>query len=267
MKSIKFLEDNGVNIKRSLELFGDSVTYNETIGEFLVGIHDKINKLIKFMQNRDMANYAIMAHSMKSDANNFGFEKLANMALEHETHSKAGDMYYINEHINDLIKETNNAIILIQEYMSGSDKEKDKAEEVVPTSSDIYDKKTILVVDDSNIIRNFTKKIFEEKYNVGVAKNGEEAINIIEKNKKTNYIVAILLDLNMPKVDGFAVLEYMKQHDLFDKMPVSIISGDSSKETIDKAYKYPIVDMLEKPFSESTVRSVVEKTLWYKDMN
>ena len=113
MKSIKFLEDNGVNIKRSLELFGDSVTYNETIGEFLVGIHDKINKLIKFMQNRDMANYAIMAHSMKSDANNFGFEKLANMALEHETHSKAGDMYYINEHINDLIRETNNAIILI----------------------------------------------------------------------------------------------------------------------------------------------------------
>ena len=96
MKSIKFLEDNGVNIKKSLELFGDSVTYNETIGEFLVGIHDKINKLIKFMQNRDMANYAIMAHSMKSDANNFGFEKLANMALEHETHSKAGDMYYIN---------------------------------------------------------------------------------------------------------------------------------------------------------------------------
>ena len=72
MKSIKFLEDNGVNIKRSLELFGDSVTCNETIGEFLVGIHDKINKLIKFMQNRDMANYAIMAHSMKSDANNFG---------------------------------------------------------------------------------------------------------------------------------------------------------------------------------------------------
>ena len=47
MKSIKFLEDNGVNIKRSLELFGDSVTYNETIGEFLVGIHDKINRLIK----------------------------------------------------------------------------------------------------------------------------------------------------------------------------------------------------------------------------
>ena len=183
MKSIKFLEDNGVNIKRSLELFGDSVTYNETIGEFLVGIHDKINKLIKFMQNRDMANYAIMAHSMKSDANNFGFEKLANMALEHETHSKAGDMYYINEHINDWIKETNNAIILIQEYMSRRDKEKDKAEEVVPTSSDIYDKKTILVVDDSNIVRNFTKRIFEATYNVGIATNGQEALDIIEANK------------------------------------------------------------------------------------
>ena len=266
MKSIKFLEDNRVNIKRSLELFGDSVTYNETIGEFLVGIHDKINKLIKFMQNRDMANYAIMAHSMKSDANNFGFEKLANMALEHETHSKAGDMYYINEHINDLIKETNNAIILIQEYMSGSDKEKDKAEEVVPTSSDIYDKKTILVVDDSNIVRNFVKRIFSDTYNVGTAKDGEEAIRIIKANQGNDFIETILLDLNMPKVDGFAVLEFMRDNNLFTHMPVSIISGDSTKETIDRAFTYQIVDMVSKPFNEQSIKMVIEKTLIYKDM-
>ena len=124
-----------------------------------------------------------------------------------------------------------------------------------------------MVVDDSNIIRNFTKKIFEEKYNVGTAKNGQEAIDIIEKNKRNKFIVAVLLDLNMPKVDGFAVLEYMQKNDLFDSIPVSIISGDSTKATIDRAYQYPIVDMLEKPFSEKSIRSVVEKTLLYREMN
>ena len=78
--------------------------------------------------------------------------------------------------------------------------------------------------------------------------------------------MTILLDLNMPKVDGFAVLDYMKENKLLKKMPVSIISGDSSKETIDRAFKYEIVDMLEKPFNDQSVKMIIEKTLIYKDM-
>ena len=113
---------------------------------------------------------------------------------------------------------------------------------------------------------NFAKKIFEGQYDVGTAKNGQEAIDIIEANKDNENIVAILLDLNMPKVDGFEVLKYMEDNDLFEKTPVSIITGDSSKETIDKAYKYPIIDMLGKPFTENDVKRIVEKTLSYKDL-
>ena len=71
----------------------------------------------------------------------------------------------------------------------------------------------------------------------------------------------------MPKVDGCAVLEYMNGEGLFGKIPVSIISGDSSKETIDKAFAYQIVDMLGKPFNENSVRRVIEKTISFKDMN
>ena len=130
-----------------------------------------------------------------------------------------------------------------------------------------YTKKTILVVDDSNIIRNFVKRIFSDKYNVGTAKDGEEAIQIIKANQDNDFIETILLDLNMPKVDGFAVLEFMRQNQLLKKMPVPIISGDSTKETIDKAFTYDIVDMLSKPFNDQSVRMVIEKTLIYKEMN
>ena len=96
-----------------------------------------------------------------------------------------------------------------------------------PTKTFVYSKKTILVVDDSNIIRNFVKRIFSDKYNVGTAKDGEEAIQIIKANQNNDFIEAILLDLNMPKVDGFAVLDYMMEKGLLLKIPVSIISGDS----------------------------------------
>ena len=265
MKDIHFLEKNGVDVQKSLELFGDSQTYNDTIGEFLVGIHTKINELIKFMEANDLANYAVYVHSMKSDARNFGFTSLADMAYLHEQKSKAGDLYFITTHINELIGETNKAITLIQEYMNGdSVEEATEGEEVKEKSSeDEYHSKTILVVDDSNIIRNFVKRIFSDTYNVGTAKDGEEAIRIIQANMNNDFIYSILLDLNMPNVDGFAVLEFMRQNDLFKKMPVSIISGDSSKETIDRAFTYNIVDMLSKPFNEQNIKTVVEKTLIY----
>ena len=101
MKSIDFLKEKGVSIEDSLNLFGDVETYNATIGEFLVGIHQKIKSLIIFLENRDMNNYAIYAHSMKSDAYNFGFKKLGDLAYDHEMKGKALDVYYISEHINE----------------------------------------------------------------------------------------------------------------------------------------------------------------------
>ena len=265
MKSISFLESKGIDIPKSLELFGDEATYNDSVGEFLVGIHKKITELIKFMEAKDLQNYAITVHSMKSDAKYFGFTKLADLAYQHELKSKEGDLYYITTHINDLIGETNNSIILLQEYMNGDDSTDSSSTTEVP-AGEVYDKKTILVVDDSNIIRNFVKRIFSEKYNVGTATDGEEAINIIKANMNNDFIETILLDLNMPKVDGFAVLDFMKENNLFEKIPVSIISGDSSKETIDKAFTYKIIDMLSKPFNERSVKAVIDKTLAYKDL-
>ena len=261
MKDISYLEKNGVDVKKSLELLGDKKKYDANLGTFLVGIHSNINNMIELMQHKDLANYAVYAHSMKTDARYFGINDLGKKAEEHELKAKDGDIYYISKNINDLISETNKTIVLVQEYMNDSD----VAENVKPSNSDVYDKKTILVADDSNIIRNFVKRIFEDKYNVGVAKNGEEAIRIIETNKNNDYIEAVLLDLNMPIVDGFAVLEYMRKNELLGRMPVSIISGDSSKETIDRAFTYQIVDMINKPFNEKSIKSVIEKTLIYKE--
>jgi CheY-like chemotaxis protein len=216
------------------------------------------------MQKKDMTKYSTLAHTMSTDSRYFGFTKLADLATIHEEKSKDNDYSYVSTHINDLIAETNNAIIMIQEYMNGTETDSNKKE---IDAANIYNSKTILVVDDSNIIRNFVKKIFSDQYNVGTAKDGEEAINIIEANKDNDNIEAILLDLNMPKVDGFAVLEFMRENDLLNKTPVSIISGDSSKETIDRAFTYNIVDMLEKPFNNQSIKTIIEKTVVFKKNN
>ena len=263
MKSIQYLKDKGVDIDTSLSIFGNEEVYNERLGEFLVGVHNKIKQLITFMQKQDLNNYLNYVSSMADDANIYGFKQLAAVATEHKEKASRGDLFYISEHINNLIEECNSVIIMIQEYMNGVDTQ-DIPKATEESSENVFTSDTILVVDDSNIIRNFVKKIFSERYFVGTAKDGEEAIKILDANKDNQFIKAILLDLNMPKIDGFGVLEYMRQNNYLDKIPVSIISGDSTKPTIDRAFTYDIVDMVSKPFNSSSIEAVVEKTLLFK---
>lgn len=117
--------------------------------------------------------------------------------------------------------------------------------------------KAIIVADDSMIVRNIIEKAISDEYVVLKATNGREAINYIID--KTYDIQGVLLDLNMPDSDGFVVLNYFKNNNLFKRYPVSIISGDDSKETIEKAFTYDIVDMLNKPFSGENIKSIVRK--------
>lgn len=129
-------------------------------------------------------------------------------------------------------------------------------------------KPAILIVDDSSIMRNSLKRIFANDYEIVMAKNGSEAIELITKNilnRTTSQdnvnIVGILLDLIMPGVDGFAVLDFLKNFNLLNKIPVAIISGDETKETRRKVYEYDIVDMLEKPFNTDNIRRRISKII------
>ena len=248
MKDVNLLINNGVDVNASLELFGDIDTYNETLEDFLNTVDEKIGNMTKYKEESDMKNYAILVHSLKSDARYLGFTKLAELSYNHEMQSKANNDIYVYDNYDELINETNRIIDLVGEYLG---------KEKLTRENDVNEKhldKKILVVDDSDIIRNLLKKMFNDEYEIITADDGQEALDIISKN---NDLFGVLLDLNMPNVNGFAVLDYFKQNSLFSKIPVAIITGDDSKETIEKAFTYTIVDVLSKPFNEMNVRRVI----------
>ena len=249
MKDVNILKNNGVNVEKSLELFGDMQTYDETLETFLTEANDKINNIKKYKEIADMANYAILVHSLKSDAKYFGFDKLAELSYNHELESKANHIYYIYDHFDELMDEIDRILNIVRQYLG---KEVIKKEEI-----NVVKDKTILVVDDSEVISTFIKKLFNNEYNVILAKDGMEAINNLDNES----IVGMLLDLNMPNVNGFVVLEYMSKNNLFDKIPVSIITGVGNDDIVKKTFEYPIVDVLRKPFNERDIRKVVEKTI------
>ena len=262
MKDVSLLTSNGVNVEKSLELFGDMETYNDTLHDFLNEVEGKLAKIKTYKETADMANYAILVHSLKSDSKYFGFEKLAELAYNHEMESKANNMYYVTDHFDELMTEANRIVALVKQYM-GITSGASTATTVKPL---VIKDKTILVVDDSNVVRNFVYKIFSNEYDVLIANDGKEALDIIRANVDDK-IVGMLLDLNMPNVDGFQVLDYFKQANLFSRIPVAIITGEGTQNNIQKAYQYPIVDMLQKPFNEVNVKNIVDKLIMIRNMN
>ena len=126
----------------------------------------------------------------------------------------------------------------------------------------IINEKAILVVDDSNITRNLIDHVYKDKYKVLMASDGKGAMDIVDVMKDS--IVAILLDLNMPDVDGFTVLDYFMEKKILDEIPVCIITGEEAPEIIGKVKTYPVSAILLKPFSADQISTVVTKAIELK---
>lgn len=246
----KILIDNGVDLEKSLELFGDIATYNDNLDEFLDGVEKLTANLTKYKNEADMNNYAILVHSLKSDAKYYGFVKLAELSLNHELNAKDNNIEYIRNNFESLMSEIKRVEKLVRDYL-GINYEKNEIISDTSKSNEI----SILVVDDSNIISNFVTKIFSNDYNVIVSKDGKEAIDQLSDNKN---ILAMLLDINMPNVNGYEVLKFMKTNDLFRNINVAIISGTDSKEILSSVTDYPIKAILEKPFNEENIKRIVD---------
>lgn len=120
-------------------------------------------------------------------------------------------------------------------------------------------KKKILVVDDKGMNRYMLGGIFKEQYMIVEAAGGEEAIRIIEEQYQE--FAVILLDIIMPGVDGFGVLEYLKEHDMLDIVPIVIVTDDSSEETSVRAFEYRVADMVIKPFEPRIIKRRVQNII------
>lgn len=118
-------------------------------------------------------------------------------------------------------------------------------------------KSEILVVDDMELNRELLKNILQGEYIIHTAEDGYEAINILENNDN---ISVMLLDLMMPKMDGYAVLDYMNTNKLRD-IPVIIISSDSGSQTEKKCFEYGVVDFISKPFNGAIVLKRIENVV------
>lgn len=123
-------------------------------------------------------------------------------------------------------------------------------------------KTSIMIVDDDKMTCSLIAKIFSKDYDIIIANNGKEAIDVLNNVKQNEInLSCIFLDLIMPELDGFSVLDFLSDNNYLTKLPVIIISGNYDKETRSKAYSYGIADMLEKPFNAQVIRHRIENLI------
>lgn len=113
----------------------------------------------------------------------------------------------------------------------------------------------ILIIDDVDFNRDMLRIILEEDYTIVEADNGRAALDIIAQSK--DGFAAILLDLLMPEMDGFEVLKELSARGITEKIPVLIISGETSVETEKKCFEMGIADFIGKPFNNMLVKKRV----------
>lgn len=113
------------------------------------------------------------------------------------------------------------------------------------------DRPQILIVDDAPVNRELLADILGDRYRILQASEGEECINMLRRYE--NDIALVLIDMIMPKKDGFEVLVYMNRNHWIEDIPVIMISTDNSDDNVSRAYSLGVSDYISSPFDAKVV--------------
>ena len=115
----------------------------------------------------------------------------------------------------------------------------------------------ILIADDSKMNQQILPEILGGRYECLYADDGMQALELLH----SEFDIDLLLDINMPRLDGFGVLEVMKQRNWLQEIPVIITSSEDDESFIQKAYELGVTDYIRRPFNLTVTQRRVSNAL------
>ena len=115
----------------------------------------------------------------------------------------------------------------------------------------------ILIADDSKMNQQILSEILGDRYEYLYADDGMQALELLH----SEFDIDLLLDINMPRLDGFGVLEAMKQRNWLQEIPVIITSSEDDESFIQKAYELGVTDYIRRPFNLTVTQRRVSSAL------
>lgn len=254
--SLSKLEDNNSRIILNYRMLdnkiGGYLNYTNTISLYNEDNKKIIVVLVSQASNNTISTNNLQSKSKIEDKMNKLVDAVSMSMLKiHNVVNMDNNLRTKDEYINSIL------VGLTTDYPILNKSFNDNAKEIYTSG-----KTSIMIVDDDKLTCNLIAKIFNNDYDVIIANNGKEAIDVLNNVKQNEInLSCIFLDLIMPELDGFSVLDYLNDNNYLTKLPVIIISGNYDKETRNKAYSYSIADMLEKPFNAQVIRHRIENLI------
>lgn len=121
------------------------------------------------------------------------------------------------------------------------------------------EKRQILVVDDVELNRAILAELFQDSYEVLEAENGCQALELLEAHHED--ILIVLLDIIMPVMDGFEMLQNMAHCKWKEEIPVVLITSENSDDALLRGYELGVSDIINKPFNPNIVKRRVDNTI------
>lgn len=122
--------------------------------------------------------------------------------------------------------------------------------------------KNILIVDDNKINLSSARMVLKDDYKVTAVMKGTQALAYLEKSPCD----IVLLDINMPEMDGFEVLKKIRELPQGENIPVIFLTADSDSDTETKCFREGAVDFIVKPFVPEVMRSRISRTLELEEL-
>ena len=218
---------------------GDKELYADMVETFRT--EAKLDEIEKFYKEKDLKNYRILVHAVKSTALSIGAVNLSEQAKALENAAKTDDEKFIEENHRNFVENYKEITEKIGAALNGESADENTAEE---TAEDTIP--TILVVDDDPMNRKVAQKLLNKKYLVETAASGKEAMEMLLSGGK--HIDLILLDIHMPDEDGFDVIRKLKADSKLKDIPVIFLTADDDQNAETEGFKAGAMDFIRKPF-------------------
>lgn len=123
----------------------------------------------------------------------------------------------------------------------------------------VHRRQSVLIVDDSELNRKMLGQMLGSRFDIAEAASGEACLQLLEQN--ATGISIVLLDIHMPGIDGFTVLEEMNQKNLLEQIPVIMISSEDTVDAVRRAFDLGASDYISRPFDAKVVYQRIINTI------
>lgn len=224
--------------------------YREMLVSYLNNKRDE--ELRDYYKQEDWDNYRIAVHALKSTSLSIGAVSMSEEAKAMEMAAKGSDIPYLTLHHEELITDYTELLHKIDAALNGEEAAQYETDTVADD-----DIPRIFAVDDDMMNLRIIEKMLEGKFAVSCFDSGEKLLDALNNEIPD----MILLDVRMPEMDGFEVLERLKESESYKEIPVIFLTADEERDTEVEGFKAGVLDFIRKPFVSEIMIQRVKRIL------